>query len=64
MYILENMIALMYLSLFYSDRKCENIFDRFRYLIMLKSDTTDVQSRKYTKIKCNSDDDLLLKKCA
>ena len=42
MYILENMIALMYLSLFYSDRKCENIFDRFRYLIMLKSDTTDV----------------------
>ena len=51
-----------YLSLFHSGEKYEIICVRIRYLIMLKSIIPEVYSHKYTKIKINSDDDLLLKK--
>ena len=36
------------------------MFDRTKYLIMLKSNISDVYSHIYTKIKINSDDDLPL----
>ena len=51
-----------YVALFYSDEKYEKVFDRIRYLIMLKRNISDVYSHKYTKIKMNSDDDLPLEK--
>ena len=38
------------------------MFDRITYLIMLKSNISDVFSNKYKKIKTNSDDDLPLEK--
>ena len=38
------------------------MFDETRYLILLKSNTSDISSHKYTKIKINLDDDLLLEK--
>lgn len=38
------------------------MFDRITYLIMLKSNISDVFSNKYKKIKINSDDDLPLEK--
>ena len=41
-------------DLFHSD---ERIFERIRYLIMLKSNISDVYSHKYTKIKISSDDE-------
>ena len=40
-----------HLELFYSDEKSERIFDRISYLIMLKSNISEVHSLKYTKIK-------------
>ena len=51
-----------HLELFYSDEKSERIFDRISYLIMLKSNISEVHSLKYTKIKIYSDDDLSLEK--
>ena len=51
-----------YLALFYSNEKCEKNFDRFRYLILLKSNILDIYSHKCKKIKINSDNDLLLEK--
>ena len=38
------------------------MFDGTRYLILLKSNTSDISSHKYTKIKINLDGDLLLEK--
>ena len=47
-------------------KKCDRTIKLFRsgekHLIMLKSNISDVQSRKYTKIEINADDDLLLVK--
>ena len=34
------------------------MFDRIRYLIMLKSNTSDIYSHIYIKIKIKLDDDL------
>ena len=45
-----------YLTLFHSGEKYERVFGRIRYLIMLKSNISEVYSHKYTKIKTNSDD--------
>ena len=45
-----------YLALFHSDEKYERVFGRIRYLIMLKSNISEVYSHKYKKIKTNSDD--------
>ena len=50
-----------YLALQYSDKKYERIFDRIRYLVMLKSNHPDALSYRYTRIKINSDDDFLRK---
>ena len=38
------------LALFHSNQKYARIFDRVRYLIMLKSNISDIYSHKYTKI--------------
>ena len=46
-----------YLGLFNYDEKIESIFDRIRYLVMVKSNISDVYSYKCEKIKINSDDD-------
>ena len=40
----------------------ERMFDRLRYLIMLKSNISYVYSNNYMKIKINSDEDLPLEK--
>ena len=40
-----------YLALFHSYKKHERNFDIIRYLIMLKSNISDVYSNKYAKIK-------------
>ena len=45
-----------YPALFHSNKKYNRSFDRIRYLLVLKSNTSDVYSNKYTKIKINSDD--------
>ena len=49
--------GIKFLVLIHSNEKYERMFDRIRYLIMLKSSFSDVYSHKYTKIKINSDDD-------
>ena len=51
-----------YLAFFHSNEKHERIFDRIRYLVMLKSNISFVVSHKYAKIKNGSDDDLPLEK--
>ena len=43
----------MYLALFDSDENNEKIFDRIRYLIMLKSNVLGMYSHKYAKVKMN-----------
>ena len=47
-----------YLSLFSSDEKNERIFDRIRFLIMLKAIFQMFIFKKYMKIKINSDNDI------
>ena len=42
-----------YLVVFYSDEKYKRTFHRIRYLVMLKSNISDVCSHKYMKIKVN-----------
>ena len=49
-------------GLFHSAEKHEGIFDRIRYLIMIKCKISDVYFHKYAKIKINWDDDLPLEK--
>ena len=51
-----------YLTLFHSDEKYESVFDGIKYLIMSKSIISDVYFHKYSNIKVNSDNDLLLEK--
>ena len=51
-----------YLALFDTNEKGEIICDSIKYLIMLKSNISDMYSHKYTKNKTNSDDDLPLEK--
>lgn len=51
-----------YLRLFHSDEKNEDIFDRVRYSLMLKSNIFDNYPYKYMTIKNNSDEDLRLEK--
>ena len=46
------------LALIHFNEKYEIIFDRSRYLVILKSNILDFYSHKYTKIKQNSDHDL------
>ena len=48
-----------YLALFYSD---ERLFERNRYLLMLKSNISDVCCHKNVKTKIIADDDLPLEK--
>ena len=50
-----------YLALFQS-KKYERIFNRARYVIMLKSNISYAYAHKYMKIQINSDDDLSLEK--
>ena len=45
-------------ALFDTDEKYERVFDRIRYLDMLKSNISDAYSQKFPKIKINSDDDV------
>ena len=54
-----------HLALFHSNEKNEKIFGRIRYLIMLKSNISDVYFHKYPKIKINLDDlsHKFIKKC-
>ena len=54
--------AANYLALFHSDEKYERIYDRIRYLIMLKTNISDVYSHKNAKISIHSDDDLPLER--
>ena len=51
-----------YLALFHSNEKYERIADRIRYLIMINSNISDVDSHKYMKIKINSGGNLPLEK--
>ena len=51
-----------YLASIHSDEKHERIFDKIRYLVMLKSNISDVLSHKHMKTKIDSDDDLPLQK--
>ena len=51
-----------YLAFFHSDEKCERIFDRIRYFIMLKSNISDIYCHKYTKFEIKSNDVLSLDK--
>ena len=46
-----------YLALYHSDEKYEINFNRIWYLIMLKSNISDICSHKCTRIKINLDDD-------
>ena len=48
--------------MFHFNEKYERIFDRTRYLIMLKSSISDVYSHEYMKSEINSDDDSPLEK--
>ena len=52
MNILQNMMKLKYLALFYSNEKYDIIFDRIR----------NVVSHKYAKIKIDSNGNLVLEK--
>ena len=56
------MIAVNIYHYFILIKKYKKIYDRIRYLIMLKSNISSVYSNKYAKIKINSDDDLSLEK--
>ena len=47
-----------YLALFCFNEKYEIIFDRINYLIIFKSDISDVNFHKYREIKINGDDNL------
>lgn len=62
--LLENLNGSNYLALFYSNEKYERMFDRIRYLTILKSNILDdySYSPKDTKNKINSDYDLILEK--
>lgn len=62
--LLENLNGSKYLALFYSNEKYERMFDRIRYLTILKSNILDdySYSPKDTKNKINSDYDLILEK--
>ena len=51
-----------YLTLFYSNERWKRNLDRIRYIIMLKSNISDVYSDICAKIKINLDDDLPLKR--
>ena len=51
-----------YLAFFRSVEKYDRIFNTIRYLIMLQSNISNFYSHKYTNIKINSDNDLLLEK--
>ena len=51
-----------YLALFHPYEKHYKIFDRMRYLIMFKTNISDVYSHNCMKIKIISDDDLPSKK--
>ena len=51
-----------YLAFFHSDEKCVRIFDRIRYLIMLKSNISEIYTHKYTKFEIKSNDVLSLDK--
>ena len=48
-----------YPGLFHSYEKYEIIFERVRYLIVLKSNMSDVYYQQYMKIKINFDEDYL-----
>ena len=50
-----------YLTLFASDGKYELVFNRIRYVIILKNNISDVYSHKHIQFKINSDDALPLK---
>ena len=41
-------------------KKNQRITDRIRYLVMLKSNVSDVYSHKHMKMKINSDNNLTL----
>ena len=45
-------------SIFDTDEKYERVFDRIRYLNMLKSNISDAYSQKFPRNKINSDDDV------
>ena len=62
--LLENLNGSKYLALFYSNEKYGRMFDRIRYLTILKSNILDdySYSPKDTKNKINSDYDLILEK--
>lgn len=51
-----------YLGLFHSNEKYETIFEKIRYLVLLKNNVSDVYPHKYLKIKIDSDDGVLLEK--
>ena len=60
--LLENLNGSNYLALFYSNEKYERMFDRIRYLTILKSNILDdySYSPKDTKNKINSDYDCVV----
>ena len=49
-----------YLAFFHFNERYKGIFDRIRYLNLLKSNISDVYFHKYRKIKIDSNDDLPL----
>ena len=51
-----------YQAFFHFDEKYMRMFDRIRYLVMLKSNISDIYSHKNTNIKINLDDDIPLEK--
>ena len=51
-----------FLGLFHSNEKYETIFEKIRYLVLLKKNVSDVYPHKYLKIKIDSDDGVLLEK--
>ena len=51
-----------FLGLFHSNEKYETIFEKIRYLVLLKNNVSDVYPHKYLKIKIDSDDGVLLEK--
>ena len=51
-----------YLALFHSDEKYEKLFNKIRYLTMVKTNIPNVYSHIHIKIKINSGDDLPFKK--
>ena len=58
----QSLYSNKYLALFLSNEKYDKVFDRTRYLIILKSNNSDVDSPKCMKIKINSDGDSPLDK--